>query len=388
MAEIETKDNNPKILALSASHMVNDTFQAIIPTLAPYFVEKFAISTTMIGMGTVAQQLPSILQIFIGRIADKKNLKYWMIFAPLVTSIVLSCLSIAPFYSLVILMIFISGISSAVFHSIAPVCCGKLGNNHLGRSMSIFMVGGEIGRVLGPLMVISALSFLTMQQLPWLMVIGFAATAIFFVLLRDIPFVPTELEEGNHPIELKDAIRKITPVMLVICGILFTRNFLITGMSSYLTLFQTQRGINLSLASISLSLMQIAGALGALLGGTLSDFFGRRKMLLFGYLLTPIATILFVKSPIGLSFVFLMILGFTNISMYPILMIIVQEQFPEFRAFALGIFQTANFIFYSIDVTIMGKVSNQYGISTAYMIGALIMLIGTPLLLLVPRKKP
>jgi hypothetical protein len=36
----------------------------------------------------------------------------------------------------------------------------------------------------------------------------------------------------------------------------------------------------------------------------------------------------------------------------------------------------------------MGKVSNQYGISTAYMMGALIMLIGTPLLLLVPRKKP
>jgi hypothetical protein len=35
--------------------------------------------------------------------------------------------------------------------------------------MSIFMVGGENGRVLGPLMVISALSFLTMQQLPWLM---------------------------------------------------------------------------------------------------------------------------------------------------------------------------------------------------------------------------
>jgi hypothetical protein len=42
--------------------MVNDTFQAIIPTLAPYFVEKFAISTTMIGMGTVAQQLPSFFR--------------------------------------------------------------------------------------------------------------------------------------------------------------------------------------------------------------------------------------------------------------------------------------------------------------------------------------
>lgn len=388
MTEIENKDNTQKILTLSASHMVNDTFQAIIPTLAPYFVEKFAISTTLIGMGSVAQQLPSILQIVIGRIADRKNLKYWMILAPLVTSIVLSCLSIAPNYGFVILMIFISGISSAIFHSIAPVCCGKLGSNHLGRSMSIFMVGGEIGRVLGPLMVIAALSFLTMEQLPWLMVIGFAATAVFYFMLRDIPFVPTELEAGNRHIEIKDAIRKIAPVMLIICGILFTRNFLITGMSSYLTLFQTQRGINLSLASVSLSLMQIAGALGALLGGTLSDFIGRRKMLLFGYLLTPIATVLFVKSPIGLSFLFLMILGFTNISMYPILMIIVQEQFPEFRAFALGIFQTANFIFYSIDVTIMGRVSNQYGISTAYLMGAVIMLLGTPLLLLVPKNKP
>ena len=387
MTQTEQKDNNKKIITLGASHMANDMYQAIIPTLAPYFVGKFAVSTTLIGMASVAQQLPSLLQLVVGRFADRRNMKYWMIFSPLVTSVVLSCLSIAPFYSLVIFLIFISGFSSAVFHAIAPVCCGQLGKKRLGRSMSIFMVGGEIGRVAGPLMVIGALSFLTFEQLPWLMLLGFSLTIVFFILLRDIPFIPAESEEGNQHFEIKEALKTMAPVLLVLCGILFTRNFLITGMTSYLTLYQTQKGADLSFASISLSVMQIAGAFGALLGGTLSDSLGRRKMLLYAYLLTPIATFLFIRMPIGLNLIFLMVLGFANISMYPVLMTIVQEQFPEFRAFAMGIFQTANFIFYSIDVTIMGKISDGYGFSSAYKMGAVIMIAGIPLLLLLPKKK-
>jgi hypothetical protein len=38
--------------------------------------------------------------------------------------------------------------------------------------MSFWMVGGELGRALGPIITVTAIAYLTVEGLPWLMLAG------------------------------------------------------------------------------------------------------------------------------------------------------------------------------------------------------------------------
>ena len=63
------------ILALSASHMLNDVMQSLAPALYPVFHEKLALSFFQIGVITFVFQLTaSLLQPLIGLALDRRPL--------------------------------------------------------------------------------------------------------------------------------------------------------------------------------------------------------------------------------------------------------------------------------------------------------------------------
>src|SRR5664279_6031777 len=61
------------IVALSASHMLNDVMQSLAPALYPVFHQRFALSFFQIGLITFVFQLTaSFLQPLIGMSLDKR----------------------------------------------------------------------------------------------------------------------------------------------------------------------------------------------------------------------------------------------------------------------------------------------------------------------------
>jgi len=58
----------------------------------------------------------------------------------------------APNYLALALLLITVGLSSAAFHAVGSATAGHLSGAHLGKGLSVWMVGGEMGMVIGPLL--------------------------------------------------------------------------------------------------------------------------------------------------------------------------------------------------------------------------------------------
>jgi FSR family fosmidomycin resistance protein-like MFS transporter len=372
-----------RVLTISAGHAVHDTYTAFLAPLLPAFIANLALSKTKAGVLTVFMQGPSLLQPFIGHLADRVSLRYLVILAPSVTAAMMSLLGMAPGYGMLALFLMVAGLSSASLHAVAPVIAGNLSGRSLGRGMGFWMVGGELGRTLGPVVIVSAVHLLGLKGTPWLMIGGFLASALLYVRLKDVPTQPTNAGQG---LPWRQALRSMGPLLLPLVGIIVARSFMTRSLTTYLPTFLSEEGADLWLAGASLSLLEAGGVVGALLGGTMSDRLGRRLVLFISMLTTPFLMFAFLTSDSWLKFPLLLVMGFTALSVTPVLMALMQESFPENRALANGVYMSFSFILGSAVVVVLGAMGDLFGLRLAFAASAVITLLGLPLILVLPKK--
>jgi len=373
-----------RVATMSAAHAVHDTYSAFLAPLLPVFVETMALTNTRAGLLTVFMQLPSLTQPFIGHLADRVGLRYAVILAPAVTGVAMSLLGVAPTYGVLVLLLLVAGTMSAGLHAVGPVMAGRLSGRSLGRGMGFWMVGGELGRTLGPITIVMAVHFLTLEGTPWLMVGGLVASALLWVGLRDLSGRPSGSESGLH---WQQALRNMWPFLLPLAAIIVVRAFMVSALTTYLPLFLHSEGATLWFAGISLAVLEAAGVVGALLGGSLSDRFGRRPLLAISLVTTPVLMFVFLATDGWVRFPLLLLLGFAALSVIPVIMALVQESFPENRALANGVYMSMSFILRSGAVLLLGMMGDSWGMRTAFAISAVLPLLGLPFLWLLPSRK-
>jgi len=176
-------------------------------------------------------------------------------------------------------------------------------------------------------------------------------------------------------------------LLVPLIGIIVARAFTVSALTTYLPTFLSQEGADLWLAGVSLSILEAAGVVGALSGGSISDRLGRRWVLLVSMLTTPLLTFVFLAVSGWLRFPLLLLLGFTALSTTPVIMALVQESVPENRALANGVYMALSFVLRSGVVVVMGAMGDLFGLHLAFAASAAITLLGLPLILLLPRRR-
>ena len=370
-----------KVAIISAGHSIQDTYQAFLPPLLPLLIEKFALIKTEAGLLSVFGNIPSLLQPLIGYLADRTGPRYFVILAPAVTAIMMSFLGVAPTYAVAAILLLVTGVSSACIHSTGPVMAGRLSAERLGLGMSFWMVGGEVGRVLGPLVIVAAVEYLQPEKTPWLAVVGILTSVFLYFQLRNFSHVSTT-HEAAPP--WREALKSMRPVLLPVIAIILSRAFAFVSVATFLPTYLTERGTNLVMAGASLSVMQAAGVAGAFLGGTLSDRLGRRPVLIAGLSLTALTLFAFTSLEGWVLFPLLLALGFSMLSVAPIIMAVVQESFPESRALANGVYMAVSFVSSSLVSVLVGAIGDISSLRTAYYISAGLALVGLPFVLKLP----
>ena len=174
------------VVTVTGGHAVNDTYTSFLPPLLPSLIQSFGLSTTQAGLLSVFLQWPSVLQPFIGYLADRANLRYLVILAPAITGIAMSLLGVAPSYAWLGILLLIAGLSSAAMHSVGSVIAGGLSGSKLGRGMGYWMVGGGLGYTIGPLILVTTIQTAGIQAMPWLMLGGLVTSGVLYVRLRDV----------------------------------------------------------------------------------------------------------------------------------------------------------------------------------------------------------
>ena len=368
---------------IAGAHALHDTYSGFLPPLLPKFIELLSLTKTEAGLLSVFMQAPSLFQPVIGHLADQVNLRWIVVLAPAVTMSLMSWLSVAPTYLTLAVILTLVGVSSAGMHAVGPVMAGRLSGRNLGRGMAFWMVGGELGRTLGPIVVVSALGVLGLRGMPWLMAFGLAASLALWWLLRDVTGRP-QADHGGAPLPWRDAVMHMRGILLPLVGIIAARAFATVAVTTFLPTYLTDAGASLWFAGASLSVLEAAGVVGALTGGSLSDRLGRRTVLAISMAVTPLFLFAFLAVGGLWQLPLLLLLGFTLLSTQPAIMAMVQETYAENRSLANGLYMAINFIVRSVIVVIVGVLGDAFGLRAAFVAAGLVMLVGIPVLRWLP----
>src|SRR5271170_6791053 len=101
------------LMAISASHMLNDVMQSLAPALYPVFRDKMALSFFQTGIITfVFQATASLLQPFIGLVTDRRPMNALLPAGMAFTLIGLVGLAFADTYPLLLIAVALIGVGS------------------------------------------------------------------------------------------------------------------------------------------------------------------------------------------------------------------------------------------------------------------------------------
>ena len=370
-------------MSVAGAHMMHDMFTSFIAPLLPIFIASLALSKTQAGMLILFLQGPSLLQPLLGHLVDRFSLRPLVYLSPALTAIGMSLLGIAPSYTVLAVMLVIIGTNSAAFHSVGSVMAGTLSGRRLGRGSGLWMFGAELGRSIGPLLVVTAVQMGGPRGVPWLSIIGVLGAGVLYWRLRDVPFRPTHSVTQSLP--WRQAIRGMGSVMLPIVGIVTARALLVSALTTYLPTFLHEEGAELWLAGVSLSVFEAAGMVGALLGGSLSDWLGRRKTVAISLVACTPLMAWFLLSNGWSRMLSLLALGFFLLSTLGVLMALVQESFPQNRALANGIYLASYFSANSVMAVVVGRLGDLYGLRSAFSVAAVAPLLGAAMVWLLPK---
>ncbi len=333
------------------------------------------------GIFLFLYQGASVLQPVIGHLGDKTNLRKYALIMPAITGITLSLLGIAPTFYIGLILCLIAGISSASMHAILPALVARLSGKHVGKGMSFWMVGGEIGIMLGPLLVASVISLFSIKATPWLMIPGIAISIALSILLKDMPNHNT----GTNR-QTKVPMKEMLAIMLPLAGIALMRALLRTASEIYLPIYLIEEGVNKFLAGSSVSLLLGFGILGTVVSGFLKDKFGFKKVLVGSVFFASMGMILFSRTTGFLQVANLAIVGTTSMMIIPVGLAIVQESFPENRSLANGFFLATVFALNAVSGVITGLMYDKLGGNLTFLMSGLISFLGIPFIFLLPKE--
>jgi len=380
--EPEEKFQTGTVVAISFGHLFHDTFSAFLPPILPLLIKKLSLSYTLAGLLTIFQNLASVLNPFVGILADRISFRYLLILAPTVTAAAMSLVPLAPSYTFVAVMLLATGVATSCWHVPTPVIIRRVAGDRLGLGMSLFMVGGELARSLGPLVILGAVSLWGMEGTYRMIPFGAAASVVLFFQLRKVPIRHTGRPKGFRVLPALIQLRRF---FLLIATVSFGRIIVARALNSFLPTYLTLEGSGLWLSGISLSVFELAGAAGVFIAGAASDLLGRRRLLLIISLGSPLLMCVFLLSSGLWILPVLIVLGVFSFAASPVMMALVQENARDFPASANGLYMSLNFAMGALSVLLVGALSDWIGMKNAYWICAALSLTGVPAALMLPK---
>jgi len=373
-----------KILTLAGAHGAHDMYFSFMPPVLPLLMEKLAITKAEAGLLTIFWQWPSLFQPVIGHLADRINLRYLIILAPTISGAMVTLVGIAPSYGITALLLLIAGFSTAAFHAIVPAMIGVYSGKRLSRGMSFFMVAGELGYAIGPILVVAVIGWLTLRGLPWLMSLGMLVSLILFFRIK----TDSAMQHKNaNALPWRAALRNMSAVLLPLMGVNVTKSFLVANLSTFLPTFMREEGSTLFIAGASFAVLEFAAAAGTLFSGWLGERFGRRVVMLFSALATPIFAFAFLLSSGWAQIALLLAIGFAAYCSVPVMMAMVQETSPQNRALANSVYMSIEFVARSLITILVGALADWLGLRNVFTGSVFAALLGVPFIFLLPWRK-
>jgi len=284
-------------------------------------------------------------------------------------------------YGGLMVLLFLAGISVALFHVPAPVLVAQVSGSKKGRGMSFYMTGGETARTIGPLLAVGAVSLVGLDRLYLTSVLALMTTILLYVRLGRLDIKSS----GTRSHSFRGTLKEIWPVLAPLSGIITARAFMQAALTVFLPVFVERETGNLWLAGMALACYEGLGVVGILSAGIFSDRLGLRRILTFSVVLSPLCIALFVLTSGYVRFFMLLITGFVLLASSPVMLALIQENAGDSPSSANGLYMMVSFLVRSAAIVLVGVIGDVVGLSNMYLISAGMGLCGIPFLFMFRR---
>ena len=367
-----------RVILLSIGHGIHDMYPAFLAPLLPLIQTKLHLSNTLAGSLATFLRSSSLAQPFLGYLADRTSARLFVILAPGATAVCMSLIGAAPSYGLLALLLTLVGLSHASYHAPAPAMVAHVSGARVGAGMSFFMTGGELGRALGPVLIVSLVQWLGLERSYLAAIPGLVFSALLFRLVGPIQRTVKPVEHADLRAILRD---RRSPLLLLVAFIC-TRALLVGSLGVFTPTYLTTRDLSLAQAAAGYAVLELAGAAGAMAGGTISDRLGRRRTLLLGQSLAIPCFFAMAFGPRWLIFPLLALTGFVVFSTTPVALATLQEWLPEARSLAGGLYFSLNYIATGVTAVLFGILADRIGVQPTFNLLGLVPLATFPFALL------
>jgi FSR family fosmidomycin resistance protein-like MFS transporter len=364
---------------LAWSHFLNDGYINYMPAVLPDLLKKLDIPIALVGSLVLALQgVGSLLQPFIGRFADRIGGRRFIFVGLGMSAVAASLIGLAPSYGLLLVLLVVAGMGNATFHPQAMATTRTVAGTQAGLKMSVFSVGGELGRGAWPAIAGVLVTSLGLPDL-WL----FAIPGVLTLLLL-VRMAPSRDPQPAQAMQF--SWQKKRGRVLALVGFVGLRGLIAFGVVTFVPLLWNERGGSLVGGATLISVMLIVGIVGNLGGGVIADRIGRRPVLLGSSLLCTLFVALFLFSHGPWLWVSLGLLGIAVFATAAVTVLVGQDIFPGSHSMASGIALGVGNALGAVGVFLLSEfVAPTYGIDTLLAwIGGL-ALLGVPLAFALPN---
>lgn len=333
LASIKPITVYPVLMAISFSHLLNDTIQSVIWSLYPLIKTNYNLNFTQIGIITLTFQLAaSLLQPFVGAYTDKRPQPFSLTAGMTVTLVGLIALAWALEYWMLLVASAMIGIGSSIFHPEASKVAYMAAGEKRGLAQSIFQVGGNTGSALGPLLAALIVMPHGQKHVQWF---GLLAIIAIIVLYRIGKWYSDHLAETRTKKKIVTATtntvsrKRVVIAVTVLLVLIFSKYFYLACISSYYTFYLMHRfHVSVQSAQLHLFIFLAAVAAGTLAGGSLGDKFGRKYVIWWSILGAAPFTIILPYVSLPLVTLMSVFIGFILASAFSAILVYAQELIP------------------------------------------------------------
>lgn len=371
------------LLALSVTHGLNDTIQALLPAIYPLLKTSYALSFTQVGFITFAFQVTSsVLQPLVGTFTDRRPLPFSLPLGMLVTLVGLVLLSRANSYAWVLVAAMLVGTGSSIFHPEASRLARLASGGRHGFAQSVFQVGGNLGSSLGPLLAAWIVMPRGQTHVLWFTVLALAAIVILSLVGGWYQRHLADLKRGRarpklHALLPELSRSRVAWALVVLGGLLFSKFFYLASLISYYTFFLIERfGISAERAQHYLFVVLFAFAAGTMLGGPVGDRWGRRLVIWIS-ILGPLPFTLWLPhaSLLGCG-VLSVAIGLVLASGFSAILVYAQELVPGRVGMISGLFFGSAFGLAGVASAVLGQLADHTSVSFLFEVCGFLPLLG------------
>ncbi len=371
------------LVMVCVAHLLNDLLQSVIPSVYPLLKESFGLSFLQIGAITLVNNITSsIMQPVVGYYSDKHPHPFLLALGMGCTFAGLLLLAFASQFPLILVAVALVGLGSAVLHPEASRVARMASGNSKGLAQSIFQIGGNMGRSLGPVVVALVVVRLGRWSISLVSLIAFVAVMVLVwvgrwyrrQLLLGQQTGKSKFDQENTTTLTR---RQVIWALVVLLVLMFSKDFYLSNLQNYFTFFLIDKfGISIEASQYCLFALLFSSAFGLILGGRLGDKYGRKYVIWVSILGAAPFALLMPYCNLTWTIILAILTGMIIFTSTSAILVYAMDILPGNVGMISGVFFGLSFGLGGIGSALFGWVADVRSIEFVFQLTAFLPLLG------------